>query len=183
MKNEKENNIIDLTLDGGENNVELVELKTPLIKDISNQLPGPVAIKRASHCTSPGPSALRSSAALINSQSTPLHAKSSSQALSSTNTSFIQDKHEDAFELTGVTRVARFLNACSPPMSHFLKPLIDFGCTSEEYLVTVSTWPFDKISQFLSRVVRHGSGGREVTQMDILILQNHFISYFNKAQT
>jgi hypothetical protein len=77
------------------------------------------------------------------SDSAPLHAESSSQARSSNNASFTQSlgNNEDTFELTGVTLVARFLNACSPPMAHFLQPLINFGCTSEEYLIAISTWP------------------------------------------
>ena len=184
-KNREEIDIIDLTLDHDEkqkNDIEFVEPKLPLTMDISNRLSGPATIKR-SHSTSPGPSTLRSPAALINSQNTPLHAESSSQARSSKSVSFKQGNHEDVFQLTGVTRVARFLNACHPPMAHFLQPFIDFGCTGEEYLVTVSTWPPDKISHFLSRVVRHRKDEREFSPMEMLILQNHFISYFNKAQT
>ena len=195
VKNQKEN---DITLDVDakheekqENKDEIVEPKLPLMMDISNQPPGPVTIKRASRSISPPklnssqrPSALASSATHNNSQNTPLHAESSSQARSSNNASFTEGKiTEDAFKLTGVTRVARFLNACSPPMAHFLQPFINFGCTSEEYLVAVSTWPAEKISHFLRQVVSRGKDNREFSQMDMLILQNHFISYFNKAQT
>lgn len=195
---QKENNIIDFTLDGKaehvekpKNKIEIVEPKLPPMMDISNRLPEPATIKRASRSTSPvkfnpsqQPSALGSSAARLNSQNTPLHAESSSQARSSNNNvSFKQDNHEDAFKLTGITRVARFLNACSPPMAHFLQPFINFGCTGEEYLVAVSTWPPEKISHFLRQVASRGNDKREFTPMDMLILQNHFISYFNKAQT
>lgn len=67
--------------------------------------------------------------------------------------SFTQGNQEDAFKLTGATQVARFLNACSPSMAHYLEPFIDFGCTSEEYLVAVSNLPTDQISHFLKQVV------------------------------
>ena len=193
VKNGKENDVIDFTLDDDdEKPKEKVEPKFPLMTDISNWLPGRAIIKVASRSTSPlkldsshivRPSILRPSAARNISQSTPLHAESSSQALSSNNASLKQNNHEDAFKLTGVTRVARFLNACSPSMAHFLQPFIDFGCTSDEYLVAISTWPTDKISHFLRQVVSRGSDKVQFSQMDILILQNHFISYFNKAQT
>jgi hypothetical protein len=199
-KNQKEIEIIDITLDDdGEYDekpkakVEFVEPKLPLTMDISNRLPGPATIKRASRSTSPlklnsshiaRPSTLWSPAARVISQNIPLHAESSSQARSSSNnTSLMQGSNEDAFKLTGVTRVARFLNACSPPMAHFLQPFINFGCTSEEYLVAVSTWPTDKISHFLKQVVGCGNDKRQFSQMDLIILQNHFISYFNNVQT
>jgi len=196
-KNQKANDIIDLTLnDSGKlcekqkDDIEFVEPKLPLMMDISNRLPGPATIEIASRSTSPLKfdstqrlTTLGSSAAPNNLQNTPLHAESSSQAQSSNGVSFTQGNHEDAFKLTGVTRVARFLNACSPPMAHFLQPFINFGCTSEEYLVAVSTWPTEKISHFLRQVVSRGKDQREFSQMDMLILQNHFISYFNKAQT
>jgi hypothetical protein len=200
-KNQKENDIIviDITLDDGaehekhddkqKNKVEIVEPKLPLMTDLSNQLPGPATIKGLSRSTSAlnfnSPqllSALPSSSSHNNSQNTPLHAESSTQAQSSNNSRLKQDNHEDAFKLTGVTRIAGFLNACSPPMAHFLQPFIDFGCTSEEYLVAVSTWQSEKISHFLRQVVSHRNDKHKFSQMDMLILQNHFISYFNKTQ-
>ena len=83
-----------------------------------------------------GPSTLRSRAALIQSPS---------------------DSNEDVSQLTGVTQVAHFLNACFPPMAHFYQHFIDFGCTGEEHLFAVSTWSSEEISQFLSKVSAHGS--------------------------
>jgi hypothetical protein len=171
--------------------LEIALPKLPLMTDISNQLPGTSTVKRTSRSTSPPkfissqrPPTLGSSAAHINAQNTPIHAESSSQARSSNNATLTQGNPEDAFTLTGVTRVARFLNACTPPMAHFLQPFINFGCTSEEYLVAVSTWPTERISYFLKQVVSRGDDDkRTFSQMDMLILQNHFISYFNKAQT
>lgn len=197
-KNQKENGIIDFTLGDEAKHVEKqksnvesnVEPKLPLMMDISNQLPGSSTVKRRSRSTSPPKfnsskqlSTLGSSAARLNIKSSPLHAESSSQARPSNSASIKQGDNEDVFKLTGVTRVARFLNACSPSMAHFLQPFIDFGCTSEEYLVAVSTWPTEKISHFLRQVVSRGEDKSNFTQMDMLILQNHFTSYFNKAET
>ena len=199
-KNRKENDIIDITLDDNgendeksklENEAEFVEPKLPLMTNISNRLPGSASIKRASRSTSPPKfgssqiakaSTLQSPVARMKSQNTPIHAESSSQARPSNNASFTQGNQEDALKLTGVTRLAGFLNACSPPMAHFLQPLINFGCTSEEYLVAVSAWPTDKILHFLRQVVGRESDKREFTQMDMLVLQNHFVSYFTKAR-
>jgi hypothetical protein len=90
--------------------------------------------------------------------------------------------HDDPFKLTGATQVARFLNRCVPPMGHFRQRFIDYGCSNEEYLVTVSTWPTDIIASFLSQVSALESGERKLSEMDKLVLQNHFISYFCKAQ-
>jgi hypothetical protein len=114
-------------------------------------------------------------------QRTPLHAKSSSQAHPS-NPSFKQADSGDAIQSPGATLVARFLNACFPSMVHYLQHFIDFGCTNEEYLVAVSTWPADRISYFLSQVSSHGDNQPKFSDMDILILQDHFISYFGKDQ-
>ncbi|KAF8813386.1 hypothetical protein BYT27DRAFT_7239334 [Phlegmacium glaucopus] len=85
-------------------------------------------------------------------------------------------------EDAGVTQVARFLNTCFPPMAHFLKHFVDFGCTSEEYLLAVSTWPTAKISHFLSQVSSCGDDEHKLSGMDMAVLRNHFISYFNNAQ-
>lgn len=179
IKKEKENEIDDH--DKYEEKPKVQQPKLAQMMDISN-----LSIKVASSSTSPltpRNSGLRSSAAITESQRTPLHAESSSQAQSSTNANFNQGKPEDAFQLTGVTQVARFLNACFPPMAHFLHRFIDYGCSNEQYLAAVSTWPSDKISYFLSQVSARTGDAREFSQMEMLILQNHFTSYFNKAQT
>lgn len=169
---EKENYIINLTEDDKE---EKVEPKVSQMMDVSN-----LSIKVASRPISPltfnsshiaGPST-RSRAALIKSQTTPLQTSNNASV-----------NVEDPFQLTGVTQVAGFLNACFPPMAHFLRHFIDFGCTSEAYLVAISAWPADRISCFLSQVSSCQGHEREFSEMDILILQNHFVSYFNKAQT
>ena len=109
-----------------------------------------------------GPSTLWSRAALIQSPS---------------------NSHEDVSQLMGVTRVACFLNTCFPLMAHFFQYFIDFGCTGQEHLFVVSTWSSEEISQFLSKVSAYGSNEHKFLDMDMLILHNHFISYFTKAQT
>ena len=83
----------------------------------------------------------------------------------------------------GVTWVACFLNACFPLMARFLQHFIDFGCTGEEHLFAVSTWSSEEILQFLSKVFAYESNKHKFSDMDMLILHNHFISYFTKAQT
>lgn len=181
-KKGKENDVIDLTDDESNEKLKVgfVEPILPQIMDISN-----LPIEISSPSTSPpifvssniaGPSTLQFPAS-------PLHAESSSQGHSSNNANIQQGNHEDAFLLTGITRVASFLNDSFPPMTHFLKHFVEFGCTSEEYLAAISTWPVGKISHFLSQVSAHGSDERKFSQMEMIILQNHFISYFNKAQT
>jgi hypothetical protein len=184
VKKQKETYIIDLTEDDNWDKEQKVEPNVSQMTDVSN-----LSIKVASSPVSPlifnsshniaGPST-RPPAALIKSQSTPFHSDSGFQAQTSNDASFNDD---DPFRLTGVTQVAGFLNACFPPMAHFLRHFIDFGCTSEVYLVAVSTWPADRISYFLSQVSGCQGHERKFSEMDILILQNHFMSYFNKAQT
>ena len=170
-KKRKEYEIIDLTDCKYDEKVEFVKPQLPQMIEISD-LPikkaSPPTISPLTFISSPtaGPSILQSRTAHIQSL---FDAESSS--------------HDDAFQLTGVTRVARFLNSCFPPMAHFLRHFIDFGCTGEEYLVAVSTWPSEKISHFLSQVSAYGSNERRFSDMDMLILHNHFISYFIKART
>jgi hypothetical protein len=183
VKKRKENDIIDIKIydEKDEKPKEKVEFVEPKLE---RRLPGPATIKGLGPgaCSRPSTPAAR-----IKPQITPLYAEpeSSFQARyrSSNNASITQSNNENVFELTGITLVARFLNACSPPMGHFLQAFMDFGCTSEEYLVAISTWRTDGISYFLKQVVSHGSDKHQFSQMDILILQNHFISYFNKAST
>ena len=93
------------------------------------------------------------------------------------------DSHEDISQLMGVTWVTHFLNVCFPPMAHFLQHFIDFGYTGKEHLFVVSTWSSEEISQFLSKISAYGSNKCKFSDMDMLILHNHFISYFTKAQT
>ena len=166
--------------------VEFVETTLPQMMDIYDQQPESTINMSLRSASCPGPTpfpiasplTLQSPAAFIKSQSTSPHAESSSQARSS-NASFNQsndDNHEDV--LTGVTLVARFLSACFPSMGHHLKLFVDFGCTSEAYLFAVSTWPADRISHFLRQVSGHGGDGNQLTEMDMLILQGHFVSYF-----
>ncbi|KAF8969110.1 hypothetical protein BDZ97DRAFT_264189 [Flammula alnicola] len=71
--------------------------------------------------------------------------------------------------------VQHFLEMCVPPMGHFFPQFVEFGCSTEEYLLGVSTWPPEQIYEFLKKIFpAHG----KMREMDILILQNHFKAYF-----
>ncbi|KAF8966252.1 hypothetical protein BDZ97DRAFT_698449 [Flammula alnicola] len=71
--------------------------------------------------------------------------------------------------------VQHFLEMCVPPMGHFFPQFVEFGCSTEEYLLGVSTWPPEQIYEFLKKIFPAQGKMRE---MDILILQNHFKAYF-----
>ena len=47
-----------------------------------------------------------------------------------------------------------------------------------KYLFAISTWPADRISNFLSQVSGRGGDKRRFSEMDILVLRGRFISYF-----
>ena len=74
--------------------------------------------------------------------------------------------------------VTPFLNACVPSMAHWLKAFVDFGCTNEECLITVSTWDDHKILHFLRQVSDCGADGNKLSDMDMLVLIDHFLTYF-----
>lgn len=182
MKKQAEEDIDITDKDEKRNDVQNVESKLPLTTDISNLQSGPVTIHAAS---SLGPissrtAALQFSATSIKSQSAPPYAESSSKARFSIARSN-QNNHKDALQLRGVPLVAQFLNTCLPPMAHLLKHFVDFGCISEEYLAAVSTWPANKILSFLDQVSERAGDENLISDMDKLVLQDHFSSYFNKA--
>ena len=170
-KRQAKKDIIDLTADDDDDDkhddhdqkAEFVEPKLAQTMDIFKLQPVPATIETALPLE-PIPSAS--------------YAESSSQAR---NASFNKGKQRAAFQSTDVDLVARFLNACLPSMAHLLEHFVGFGCKSEEYLVAVSTWPADKILFFLSQVSERAGDGRRITEMDKLVLQNHFLSYFNKT--
>ena len=72
-------------------------------------------------------------------------------------------------------QVRRFLDACTPPMSHFLPKFIAFGCNNEDFLRAVHSWTDDVIDSFLKSV--SSCGENEFTGMDIFVLGNHFRKY------
>ncbi|KAF8150590.1 hypothetical protein B0H34DRAFT_144086 [Crassisporium funariophilum] len=76
-----------------------------------------------------------------------------------------------------IARVHTFLSSCVPPMNHFLQSFIDFGCADEEFLLGVSLWSPKKIEEFLMRLPL-APHGRPMSQMERLVLENHFSTYF-----
>lgn len=75
-----------------------------------------------------------------------------------------------------IVTIYQFLNGCVPSMTHLLKQFLDFGCTSEEVLWAISTWSRQGVEDFLDRLPP-GPSGNSMSQMEKLILLNHFSSY------
>lgn len=61
-------------------------------------------------------------------------------------------------------------------MTHFLPSFLTFGCKNEEFLQAANKWADDVIESFLKSLP--SSGESKFTGMDILVLKNHFRSYF-----
>ncbi|KAF8150894.1 hypothetical protein B0H34DRAFT_801805 [Crassisporium funariophilum] len=74
--------------------------------------------------------------------------------------------------------VHKFLAACIPSMDHFLQRFIDFGCTNEEFLRGVSMWRKEKLRDFLERLLQDPERA-SVSNMELLVLENHFETYFS----
>ncbi|PPQ68706.1 hypothetical protein CVT25_012107 [Psilocybe cyanescens] len=74
--------------------------------------------------------------------------------------------------------VYQFLDACSPSMAHLWCDFIAYGCDDEEMLLAVSFWPSEYTNAFLHRVADKSL--EPMTEMDIEILQTHFLTYFKE---
>ncbi|KDR78792.1 hypothetical protein GALMADRAFT_244344 [Galerina marginata CBS 339.88] len=77
----------------------------------------------------------------------------------------------------GFTVVHQFLATCKPPMDHFLRNFIDFGCSSAEYLYSISTWMKERRHSTIKRILTEVEGGPHFTEMDILVLSCQFENY------
>ena len=75
--------------------------------------------------------------------------------------------------------VRSFLETSMPPMTHLTDAFIDFGCVNAEFLLTISSWTFERIRDVLDQLSA-GPDGRQITEMDKFILQNHFKEYFTQ---
>ncbi|CAA7271239.1 unnamed protein product [Cyclocybe aegerita] len=80
----------------------------------------------------------------------------------------------------GTDPVAKFLSSCMPSMAHLLPIFREIGCTSEEHLQAISRWHQDRIYAFLKRNSRASERGNSMTEVEVAILENHFIEYFKK---
>lgn len=86
------------------------------------------------------------------------------------------DGSEDGESDEGDYDVAHFLEACIPPMTRFLVPLMEYGLD----LRTASTLPIETFGLTLDSAL--GSGEGKMTRMEKMVLQNHLLIYFGKAQ-
>lgn len=81
-----------------------------------------------------------------------------------------------AIKGTNALSVTFFLDACTPSIVDHAQQFVDFGCSTEVYLFAVSQWAKKTIHKFLEKVSSRGPA--RLLEMDILILQNHFLTYF-----
>lgn len=73
--------------------------------------------------------------------------------------------------------VHQFLHSCVPSLDHLLERFIDFGCSSEEFLLGVSMWPRERIEDFVNKLPP-AADGMPMSPMEKLVLCNQFLSYF-----
>ena len=57
---------------------------------------------------------------------------------------------------------------------------IDFGCVNAEFLLAISSWPIETIQGVLDRLSL--PDGKELTEMEIFILKDHFKEYFSQLE-
>jgi len=75
--------------------------------------------------------------------------------------------------------IHNFLKSSMPPMTHLMDAFIDFGCINVDFLRAVSSWSFEAIRGVLDQL---GSNGKQLTEMEKFILQNHFKEYFTQLE-
>ena len=73
--------------------------------------------------------------------------------------------------------IYQFLHSCVPSLDHLLQRFIDFGCTSEEFLLGISMWPRERIEDFVDKLPP-ADDGMPISPMEKLVLCNQFLSYF-----
>jgi hypothetical protein len=74
-----------------------------------------------------------------------------------------------------------FLESSTPPMTHLMDAFINFGCINADFLLAVSTWSFERIRDVLDQLSL-GPDGRQITEMEKFILENHFKEYFAQKE-
>jgi len=79
----------------------------------------------------------------------------------------------------GTQAVFSFLEQCTPSMAHLHQHFVSFGCSDEEYLLAVSSWPPEVVRNFLIQVLTDRETGEMlVSSMDMFVLQTHFLAYY-----
>jgi len=80
---------------------------------------------------------------------------------------------------SGTQAIFNFLGQCTPSMTHLHHHFVNFGCSNEEYLLAVSSWPPEAVHNFLKQALTDRETGEVlVNSMDMLILQTHFLAYY-----
>jgi hypothetical protein len=74
-----------------------------------------------------------------------------------------------------------FLETSMPPMTHLMDAFIDFGCINADFLLTISSWSMEQIRDVLDQLSL-GRNGKQMTEMDKFILENHFKEYFTRGK-
>ena len=95
--------------------------------------------------------------------------ESASRALPRSNESTTHDPNQ-------YRDIRKFLESTKPLMTHLMDAFIDFGCINTDFLLTISSWSSEKIRNFLDQLSL--GPGRQITEMDKFILENHFKEYF-----
>jgi hypothetical protein len=75
-----------------------------------------------------------------------------------------------------------FLEASMPPMTHLFDAFINFGCINTDFLLAVSRWSSENIRDFLDQLSL-GPNGRQITEMEKFVLQNHFEDYSRRNKS
>jgi hypothetical protein len=79
----------------------------------------------------------------------------------------------------GTQAVFNFLEHCTPSMAHLHRHFVNFGCSNEEYLLAVSSWPPEVVRNFLTQALTDRETGEVlVNPMDMFVLQTHFLAYY-----
>ncbi|KAF9473203.1 hypothetical protein BDN70DRAFT_899964 [Pholiota conissans] len=71
--------------------------------------------------------------------------------------------------------VYAFLDGCLPSMAHHFQSMVDFGCSTPEFLLSMSEWDPMKIRKdFLGRLPLNKGVGDRLTEMEKLVIQHTF---------
>ncbi|KAH9478845.1 hypothetical protein JR316_0009307 [Psilocybe cubensis] len=76
----------------------------------------------------------------------------------------------------GGDAIYHFLDSCLPSMAHLWEDFDAYGLNDEQMLLAVSSWTPEHINSFLHRFANKCR--KPVSEMDIEMLQVHFLSYF-----
>jgi len=70
-------------------------------------------------------------------------------------------------------QVQKLLSAFDPPMDRFLEHFIDFGCRSQDFLCSISSWAPDKRHE-IEEILR---GDHGISETEISVIENKLETY------